>query len=125
MFGALSLGFAFLAAIAAAFYSAGPVWLGCGNGGHVSFAPYSPSWNTWFHPSRVVLRGRKDLNRDDDARPWNILHHLGGNGPWIEKTDGGVEAQGVDPPEGCSVDQVHMVCSWFDSWLLLSWILLY
>ena len=110
MFGAVSLGFAFLAAITAFFYSASPVWLDCKNGVHVPFSPYSPSWNTWFHPSRVVFRGREGVSRDDDARSWNILHHLGGHGPWIEKTDGGVEAHGVDPPEGCSVDQVHMVC---------------
>lgn len=39
---------------------------------------------------------------------WNILYHLGGNGPWIKKVDGVVDG-GVDVPEGCKVEQVHMV----------------
>ncbi|KAI9842419.1 MAG: acid phosphatase pho5 [Sclerophora amabilis] len=43
--------------------------------------------------------GRKD---------WDILYHLGGNGPWIRKVDGIVTAD-IGPPEGCEVDQVHMM----------------
>ena len=39
---------------------------------------------------------------------WNILYHLGGNGPWIEKVDG-VAHGGIGVPEGCRVEQVHMV----------------
>jgi acid phosphatase len=39
---------------------------------------------------------------------WNILYHLGGNGPWIEKVDG-VTKGGINVPEGCEVDMVHMV----------------
>jgi len=39
---------------------------------------------------------------------WNILYHLGGNGPWIEKVDGVTEG-GINVPEGCEVDMVHMV----------------
>ncbi|KAF2810248.1 phosphoglycerate mutase-like protein [Mytilinidion resinicola] len=42
------------------------------------------------------------------AGDWNILYHLGGNGPWIEKTEGVVEG-GVGPPKGCVVEQVHMM----------------
>lgn len=43
---------------------------------------------------------------------WDVLYHVGGNGPWIEKIDGVVEG-GIEPPEGCSVEQIHMVCaSW-------------
>lgn len=41
---------------------------------------------------------------------WNILHHLGGNGPWIKKVDGIVDG-GLDLPQGCNVEQVHMVQS--------------
>ena len=40
---------------------------------------------------------------------WNLFYHLGGNGPWIPKVSGVVEG-GIDPPEGCTVDQIHMVC---------------
>lgn len=39
---------------------------------------------------------------------WNILYHLGGNGPWIEKIDGVMEG-GLRLPEGCEVDMAHMV----------------
>lgn len=43
------------------------------------------------------------------ARPdWNILYHIGGNGPWIQKIDGVVQ-KGFGPPPGCHVEQVHMV----------------
>lgn len=42
---------------------------------------------------------------------WNILYHVGGNGPWIQKIDGVVE-EGFEPPPGCEVDQVHMVSEW-------------
>ncbi|KAF7503836.1 hypothetical protein GJ744_003226 [Endocarpon pusillum] len=42
---------------------------------------------------------------------WNLFHYLGGNGPWIEKSNarfGTYEMEGK-PPEGCVVDQVHML----------------
>jgi hypothetical protein len=39
---------------------------------------------------------------------WNILYHLGGNGPWIEKLENTV-AGGIAAPEGCEVEQVHMM----------------
>ena len=39
---------------------------------------------------------------------WNVLYHLGGNGPWIEKVDG-VAKGGIAVPEGCQIDMVHMV----------------
>ena len=39
---------------------------------------------------------------------WNILYHLGGDGPWIEKVDGVVKG-GITVPEGCQIDMVHMV----------------
>ncbi len=43
------------------------------------------------------------------ARPdWNILYHIGGNGPWIQKVDGVVQ-EGIGSPAGCHVEQVHMV----------------
>lgn len=42
------------------------------------------------------------------AKDWNLLYHLGGNGPWIEMEDGVVQG-GIGPPNGCFVEQVHMV----------------
>lgn len=45
----------------------------------------------------------------DRKRDWNILYHLGGNGPWIEKVDGN-DSDGIKPPDGCAVEQVHLVC---------------
>lgn len=58
--------------------------------------------------SSLVQDGPGKHHRQDD---WNLFHHLGGNGPWIQKLDplfGTYEAEGK-PPEGCVVDQVHMV----------------
>lgn len=43
-----------------------------------------------------------------DVDGWDILYHLGGNGPWVEKVDGVVES-GIQVPAGCEVDMVHMV----------------
>ena len=51
------------------------------------------------------------LPKFDHIKPeskWDILYHLGGNGPWIRKTDGIVDER-LDAPVGCRVDQVHMV----------------
>ncbi|KAJ5092519.1 hypothetical protein NUU61_007389 [Penicillium alfredii] len=67
-------------------------------------APISPhvgSWSTWFHPSQFRLGTPPEL------KEWN-LRHLGGNGPWIEN-DGDREALSLAPPEGYSIDQVHLM----------------
>ncbi|KAI9823486.1 MAG: acid phosphatase pho5 [Thelocarpon impressellum] len=64
--------------------------------------PYTSGWGSWWHPRRR----RSGKSTIDGA--WNILYHLGGNGPWIEKVDGVVEG-GIGPPDGCSVQQVHMM----------------
>ncbi|PWY83454.1 phosphoglycerate mutase-like protein [Aspergillus heteromorphus CBS 117.55] len=39
---------------------------------------------------------------------WNLHHHLGGYGPWVEKPDGVDEAQKFDQ-DGCMIDQLHMM----------------
>lgn len=69
-------------------------------------SPHYASWNSWFHPAQSVLY--KD-GASSSQNEWNLLYHLGGNGPWIEKFDGDPDVAGVNPPDGCSVDQVHMV----------------
>ena len=43
------------------------------------------------------------------SEKWDILYHLGGNGPWIELADGQASPTGVEVPVGCRVDQVHML----------------
>ncbi|KAL1304807.1 hypothetical protein AAFC00_003735 [Neodothiora populina] len=60
--------------------------------------------------------------RDGGEGDWDLLYHLGGNGPWIRKMDGVVgglddegeregeeHGGGVGVPRGCMVDQVHML----------------
>ena len=37
-----------------------------------------------------------------------VLNSLGGNNPWTSKRHG-IAEPGIGPPEGCYVDQVHMV----------------
>ena len=63
--------------------------------------PHHSSWNSWWYPDRI---GISEKNGDE----WNIFYHLGGNGPWIENVNG-VAGEEIGPPEGCTVEQVHMV----------------
>lgn len=65
--------------------------------------PHSASWKTWFHPLQAQQSETRTSNEE-----WNLFQHLGGNGPWIEKS-GSADGLSIAPPEGCSVDQVHMV----------------
>lgn len=69
-------------------------------------APHAASWSTWFHP----LQSPAGDGANPPRKEWNLLHHLGGNGPWVEKT-GQTGGPSLAPPEGCSVDQIHLVCS--------------
>ncbi|KAE8845886.1 hypothetical protein PTNB73_01867 [Pyrenophora teres f. teres] len=68
--------------------------------------PYHSSWNSWWHPqqSRTEIEQGAGTTTED----WNILYHLGGNGPWIEKVIDVVDG-GIAPPDGCEVIQVHMM----------------
>ena len=70
-----------------------------------SVSSYLWSWKTWFHASQSKATGLKQ----SPVKGWNVLHHLGGNGPWIENAGEGV-ASNLAPPDGCLVDQVHLVC---------------
>lgn len=70
--------------------------------------PHHSSWSSWWHPQR------NDGNTFDRSRgagtttkDWNILYHLGGNGPWVEKVIDVVDT--VTVPDGCQVEQVHMM----------------
>lgn len=67
--------------------------------------PQGGSWKTWFHP----LRESEHYVSKGYAKSWNLFHHLGGYGPWIEKVDGQGDLADLAPPEGCSIDQVHLV----------------
>lgn len=42
------------------------------------------------------------------ADEWNVIEHLGGNSPWMAKRHGVVD-ESLEPPDGCYIDQVHMV----------------
>jgi acid phosphatase len=71
--------------------------------------PHHASWSSWWHPQRSDgtavehKQGAGAITND-----WNILYHLGGNGPWVEKVIDVVDG-GIAIPEGCQVEQVHMV----------------
>ncbi|XHF96587.1 hypothetical protein AWENTII_000212 [Aspergillus wentii] len=68
---------------------------------HKDVSPHHASWNTWFHP----FRSHAGSSDTDQKKEWDLLYHLGGIGPWVEKVDG----EGISPPEGCSIDQVHLL----------------
>lgn len=72
--------------------------------------PHHSSWDSWWHPQRSVGTDTKNEHGAGAiTEDWNILYHLGGNGPWVEKVIDVVEG-GIATPEGCEVLQVHMVC---------------
>lgn len=74
--------------------------------------PHQSSWDAWFHPgsmSSIEGYGNDHQKRAGAVtRDWNILYHLGGNGPWVEKVIDTVKG-GIAVPIGCEVEQVHMV----------------
>ena len=73
--------------------------------------PHHSSWTSWWHPQRSdgTLAEHKQ-GAGAITNDWNILYHLGGNGPWVEKVIDVVDG-GIAVPEGCEVEQVHMVCT--------------
>ena len=86
-----------------------------------NFAPINAGAATLLDSLRSgSLPLQKLLNPSDASQPvdtlsldpeWDIMHHQGGNSPWIFKEHGIVEAR-INPPPGCRVDQVHMVGMW-------------
>jgi acid phosphatase len=72
--------------------------------------PFTSGRSSWFAPQSWLPRTLpgQEASSSNRKSKWNILYHLGGNGPWIQKMDGIVEG-GVGPPEGCTVEQVHMM----------------
>ncbi|KAF2873028.1 3-phytase B precursor [Massariosphaeria phaeospora] len=74
--------------------------------------PHQSSWGSWWHPQRTWSRVDPGYTRGQGAgavtNDWNILYHLGGNGPWVEKVIDVVDG-GIGVPEGCEVEQVHMM----------------
>lgn len=72
--------------------------------------PHQASWTSWYHPN-IKAKVRNTINGVNTgaiSKNWNILYHLGGAGPWVEKNIDVVEG-GIAPPEGCEIQQVHMV----------------
>jgi hypothetical protein len=71
--------------------------------------PHHSSWSSWWHPQRSDGSiNEREQGAGATTKDWNILYHLGGNGPWVEKVVDVVES-GIAVPEGCEVEQVHMV----------------
>lgn len=75
--------------------------------------PHVASWKTWFHPSQSLAVNFTASTFKD----WNLFRHLGGLGPWIEhgpsrtgNPDEEEQGSSLAPPDGCAIDQVHMVC---------------
>lgn len=71
--------------------------------------PHHSSWGSWWHPHRSdgTLKEHRQ-GAGAITKHWNILYHLGGNGPWVEKVIDVVPG-GIAVPEDCQVEQVHMV----------------
>ncbi|KAJ6087861.1 hypothetical protein N7467_006775 [Penicillium canescens] len=74
------------------------------SGKHKPVTPYYGSWRTWLNPCQSA---QPDTSQTS-GKEWNILYHLGGNGPWVENIHEGA-ASSLETPEGCSIDQVHMI----------------
>ncbi|CAO2650994.1 Nn.00g092910.m01.CDS01 [Neocucurbitaria sp. VM-36] len=73
--------------------------------------PHHSSWSSWWHPERSDgIRAEHKMGAGAITKDWNILYHLGGNGPWVEKVLDIVPG-GIAVPSGCEVEQVHMKMS--------------
>lgn len=70
------------------------------------------SWLTLIHDQLHTILSKWDYPQvpivNTTNEDWNILYHLGGNGPWIPKVDG-VYGDDLSIPEGCRIEQVHMI----------------
>jgi len=76
-----------------------------------SFACFAASLLLLLSPQSFPLQPFtfvKQKATDKPSNQWNILYHLGGNGPWIPKIDGVVDG-GIAVPNGCRIDMIHMV----------------
>lgn len=90
--------------------------------GYYASSPYSSSWTSWWSKDRHALSadgaslGTESTGQGGGAigQDWNVLYHLGGNGPWVEKVDGVFDG-GITLPEHCKVEQVHMVSTFLIS----------
>lgn len=85
---------------------------------YYSSSPHYASWNSWwFHRRMWTGHGSDSFRRHHHRKgrsktsksEWNVLYHLGGNGPWIELDPALASTAEVEMPAGCAVDQVHMV----------------
>lgn len=74
--------------------------------------PTSLSISWLFHAAYYAWSsGQAALHRKwtSHERPdWNMLYHLGGTGPWVQRIDGR-GSESVVPPAGCQVEQTHLV----------------
>jgi hypothetical protein len=67
-------------------------------------------WTSLWSSAHPLVQGDDHVNATNVTSDWNLLYHLGGNSPWIAKVSGVVDETSIDPPAGCRIDQVHMVC---------------
>ncbi|KAF2993680.1 acid phosphatase pho5 [Curvularia kusanoi] len=81
-----------------------------GHNGYLEYGcagkPHQSSWGSWWHPQHG--EGSLHDRAGRTTKDWNILYHLGGNGPWVEKVIDIVDS-GIAVPEDCEVEQVHMM----------------
>ncbi|KAH5224373.1 hypothetical protein HBI62_118900 [Parastagonospora nodorum] len=71
--------------------------------------PHQSTWSSWWHPQRTDgVPAEHKQGAGTTTHDWNILYHLGDNGPWVEKVIDVVDG-GIAVPEGCRVEQVHMM----------------
>ena len=72
-----------------------------------AFAVTKRLGNAAGHMGFVLHSSDRIRNSSEIKGSWDILYHMGGNGPWIPNVHG-IEG-GIEPPAKCRVDQVHMV----------------
>jgi hypothetical protein len=77
--------------------------------------PAGSSWSSWFSPQSwwSTEPATHGGTIDED---WNILYHLGGDGPWVQNENEVIKGEGVGPPDGCKVEQVHMLSRHAERW---------
>ncbi|KAF2404313.1 phosphoglycerate mutase-like protein [Trichodelitschia bisporula] len=66
--------------------------------------PWTAPFSSWFHPHAHLPKPPKSK-----PEQWNLLYHLGGNGPWVPLIHHAVPYSSLAPPESCEATQVHML----------------
>lgn len=74
----------------------------------IVIALHNLSWTQRLVCSSIPVISLGQFCSSVDDRPWELFHHLGGNGPWIPRAPTR-SSPNTELPINCKVNQVHMI----------------